>query len=418
MAEAPFRGTPGTSPGAVLALIRSGEAQTRADVARLTGLSRTAVNARVAALRDLGLVLEGDLGPSTGGRPPVQLALDTGAGVVGAVALGRSRVQVGVCDLGGALLGHVEEPLDVTVGPDRVMALVVDRLRAVLTSVGRSPVDLRGIGCSMPGIVDRTAGASTATPLLPSWDGVPLAPYLSELGSPDTVPAVPAVPAVFDNDVLVLALSERDGHLRQHTDLVAVKASTGLGVAVVADGRILHGGRGAAGELGHARSAAADDLPCRCGERGCLETVAAGWALVQAMNDQGRSVGHVRDLVALVRSGDPVARTLVRDAGRRVGEVLATAVTLLNPTAVVIGGDMGPAYDTFAAGLRETLYANATAFATRDLAILESTHGEMAGLVGSGLLALEHVLSPAYVDATIGGRAASDASGQSRPLRS
>jgi predicted NBD/HSP70 family sugar kinase len=132
--------------------------------------------------------------------------------------------------------------------------------------------------------------------------------------------------------------------------------------------------------------------------------VAAGWALVQTMNERGSEVGHVRDLVALVRSGDPEARALVRDAGRRVGEVLATAVTLLNPTAVVIGGDMAPAYDTFAAGLRETLYANAPAFATRDLAILESTHGELAGLVGSGLLALEHVLSPAYVDRTLAGR--------------
>jgi predicted NBD/HSP70 family sugar kinase len=206
------------------------------------------------------------------------------------------------------------------------------------------------------------------------------------------------VPVLVENDVLVLALSERDGHLRRHSDLIALKASTGIGVGVVAGGRILRGGRGAAGELGHARSSAADDRPCRCGERGCLETVAAGWALVQEMNERGREVGHVRDLVALVRSGDPEARSLVRDAGRRVGEVLATAVTLLNPTAVVIGGDMGPAYDTFAAGLRETLYANATALATRDLEILESTHGELAGLVGSGLLALEHVLSPAYVD--------------------
>ncbi len=218
---------------------------------------------------------------------------------------------------------------------------------------------------------------------------MPLAPYFAALAD---------VPVVVDNDVLVLALSEEDGHLQQHRDLVALKASTGVGVGVVADGRILHGGRGAAGELGHARSAAADDLPCRCGERGCLETVAAGWALVQTMNERGREVGHVRDLVALVRAGDPEARTLVRDAGRRVGEVLATAVTLLNPTAVVIGGDMAPAYDTFAAGLRETLYANATSYATKDLAILESTHGEMAGLVGSARLALEHVLDPAYVD--------------------
>jgi predicted NBD/HSP70 family sugar kinase len=315
--------------------------------------------------------------------------------VVGAVALGRSRVQVGICDLTGVVLAHVEEPLDVTVGPDQVMTLVVDRIRAVLWELGRTVADLRGIGMSMPGIVDRERGASTATPLMPSWEGVPLAPYLSDLAPADHVPAV------FDNDVLVLALSERDGHLRQHTDLVALKASTGLGVGVVTGGRVLHGGRGAAGEIGHARSAAADDRPCRCGERGCLETVAGGWALVQEMRERGRDVGHVRDLVALVRTGDPEARTLVRDAGRRVGEVLATAVTLLNPTAIVIGGDMAPAYDTFAAGLRETLYANATAFATRDLAILESTHGEMAGLVGSGLLALEHVLSPAYVDRVV-----------------
>ncbi len=378
------------SAGEVLALIRSGRARTRTDVAALTGMSRTAVNARVAALREAGLLTEDEDGPSTGGRPPTVLALDPSAGVVGAAALGRSRLQVGVCDLAGNLLGHDEEPLDVTVGPDDVMPLVAQRLRALLKRVRRKPSDLRAIGCSIPGTVDRDRGSSTATPLLPRWDGVPLAPYLRPLAD---------VPVLVENDVLVLALSERDGHLRQHDDLIALKASTGVGVGVVAGGRILHGGRGAAGELGHARSAAADDLPCRCGERGCLETVAAGWALVQTMNERGRDVGHVRDLVALVRAGDPEARAVVRDAGRRVGEVLATAVTLLNPTALVIGGDMAPAYDTFAAGLRETLYANAAAFATRDLAILESTHGELAGLVGSGLLALEHVLSPAYVDA-------------------
>lgn len=376
--------------GEVLALVRSGQAGTRADVARITGMSRTAVNARVSALVGAGLLAEGDLGPSTGGRRPTRLALDTSAGLVGAAALGRSRVQVGVCDLGGRLLGHDEHAMDVTAGPDQVMAVVVERLTALLERLGRSPAELRGVGCSIPGTVDPARGASVASTLLPAWEGVPLAPYVTPLAD---------VPVVVDHDVLVLALSERDGHLRTHTDLLALKASTGIGVGVVADGRIIRGGRGAAGELGHARSAAADGLPCRCGDRGCLETVAAGWALVQTMSEQGRTdIGHVRDLVDLVRAGDPDVRALVRDAGRRVGEVLATAVTLLNPTAVVIGGDMAPAYDTFAAGLRETLYAHATSYATAELAILESTHGEMAGLVGSGLLALEHVLAPAYVD--------------------
>ena len=111
------------------------------------------------------------------------------------------------------------------------------------------------------------------------------------------------------------------------------------------------------------------------------------------MQQHGRSVGHIRDLVDLALGGDPEGRRLIRESGRHIGEVLAGAVNLLNPDALVIAGDMSKAYDILVAGLRETVYGNATALATRELQILPSTHGDQSGVIGSAAMILDHVLS-------------------------
>jgi predicted NBD/HSP70 family sugar kinase len=109
----------------------------------------------------------------------------------------------------------------------------------------------------------------------------------------------------------------------------------------------------------------------------------------------------VRDLVALALQGDATARGLLRDSGRALGEVLAVAINLLNPAAVVIGGDMAAAFDFYVAGVRESVYRRAAPIATRDLRFLPATHGDRAGVVGCGALALDHVLAPAAVDARL-----------------
>ena len=111
--------------------------------------------------------------------------------------------------------------------------------------------------------------------------------------------------------------------------------------------------------------------------------------------------GHIRDLVDLALGGDPEARRLIRESGRHIGEVLAGAVNLLNPEALVIAGDMSKAYDILVAGLRETVYGNATALATRELQILPSTHGDQSGVIGSAAMILDHVLSARAVDAAL-----------------
>jgi predicted NBD/HSP70 family sugar kinase len=123
--------------------------------------------------------------------------------------------------------------------------------------------------------------------------------------------------------------------------------------------------------------------------------------LVHALQQQGRSVRNLRDVVEIAHGGDAEARRMIRDSGRYVGEVLAAAVNLLNPAVVVVAGDMAGAYEIFVAGLRETLYGNATAQATRTLEVMPATHGSQSGTVGGAAMVLDEVLSARAVDALV-----------------
>jgi predicted NBD/HSP70 family sugar kinase len=375
--------------GDLLELLRSGRARTRADLRRITGMSRTAVVARVSALADAGLLLLGEELASTGGRPPGSLVFNVDAGIVLAVAIGRSRTQLAAFDLGGTELGSASVDHEVGAGPEVVLRPVAAHL-ARLTAAHDRPV--LGVGVSLPGTVDPVRGVSLASPVIAGWDGVDLSPWLS---------AATDAPLHVGNDADVLALSERLGHAASYDDLLVLKASTGLGLGIIADGHVVSGHLGGAGEIGHVHVDAAAGRACRCGAEGCLETIAGGWALVAQCAESGREVHHVRELTSLALAGDPQAKALLRESGRLVGEVLATAITLLNPHAVVVGGDMAAAFDVYAAGLRESIYARSTTLATRDLQVLPSTYGDRAGLVGCAVMALDNALAPAAIDAML-----------------
>lgn len=384
--------------GELLELVRTGRAVTRSQLRALTGLSRTAVTARVSSLTAGGLLLIGEELASTGGRPPGALVFNKDAGVVLAVAIGRSRSQLAVLDLDGQELSSDSRDHEVGVGPDELLPSIAERLRGLLAGALPEPGDrpVLGIGLSLPGTLDPVRGLSIGSPVMSGWDGVELAPYFAEVAE---------APLFVANDADVLARSELLAGGGQLDDALVVKASTGLGLGIVADGRVLSGHLGAAGEIGHTTVDAAGDLPCRCGATGCLETIAGGWALVARMEAEsehsGQPVDHVRDLVALALQGDSFARGLLRDSGRELGEVLAVAINLLNPAAVVIGGDMAAAFDFYVAGVRESVYRRSAPLATRDLQFVPAAHGDRAGVVGCGALALDHVLAPVAVDARL-----------------
>lgn len=382
-----------TSAGDVFVLIRDLRDTTRAELGQLTGLSRTAVAARVAMLTEVGLVAESEQAPSTGGRPATMLTFDADAGLVLCVAIGISRTRMAVCNLAGEIVGTSDIDQEVALGPDDLMPDVVKRLDVLLQDHRSVPV--YGVGLSLPGPVDRVRGCSRDSPILPGWDGVDLRPYFAEL------PALAGVPVLMDNDANAIALGERGGELERLEDLLVLKASTGLGAGIISGGRLQRGAAQAAGEFGHNKTAAAEGLSCRCGDVGCLEAVAGGWALVHRLQQEGRSVRHMRDVVELVHEGDPEARRLVRDSGRHVGEVIAAAVNLLNPAVLVIAGDMAAAYDVFVAGLRETLYRNATAMATRELQVVPAAHGSHSAVIGTAAMVLDEVLNARAVDALL-----------------
>ena len=380
------------SAGDIYALIRSRRDITRAEIGQLTDLSRTAVSARVAALAARGLVIEHELAPSTGGRPAAFVSFNADAGIVLSAAIGRSRTRLAVCNLAGEILAATDIDQEPGLGPDDLMPDIVKRFDALLDDSGYRENRIYGVGVSLPGTVDQQHGGSLNSPIMSGWDGIPLPPYFAELTD---------APVVLDNDANVIALAERRGDRQAYDDLLVLKASTGLGAGIIAGGVLQRGSVQAAGEFGHIKTPAAVGVPCRCGDIGCLEAIAGGWALVRELKKCGRSVGHVRDVVELANSGDADARRMIRDSGRHVGEVLAGAVNLLNPAVLVVAGDMSGAYDIFVAGLRETLYGNATALATRVLQIVPSTHGNRSGVIGSATMVLDHVLGPSAIDAML-----------------
>src|SRR5258705_6125785 len=316
-----FRTSTPTSAGDIYAVIRHRRDITRTEIGQLTGLSRTAVSARVAALAARGLIIERELAPSRGGRPASFLTFNADAGVVLSAAIGRSRTRLAVCDLAGEIRATTDIDQDPGLGPDDLMPDVVKRLDALLDESGHRNEKIYGIGLSLPGTVDRERGCSRDSPIMAGWDGVPLPPHFAELT--DT-------PVILDNDANVIALAERRGDRQAFDDLLVIKASTGLGAGIIAGGVLQRGAVQAAGEFGHNKTPAAAGVPCRCGNTGCLEAIPGGWAPVRPLQADGRTLGHPADVVELANSGDADARRMIRDSGRHGGEVLAAAVDLLN----------------------------------------------------------------------------------------
>jgi predicted NBD/HSP70 family sugar kinase len=229
---------------------------------------------------------------------------------------------------------------------------------------------------------------------MPGWDGVSV---------PDAFAARhPGVPVLVDNDVNVMALGEYWTSWRHDVDdLLFVKVATGIGCGIVSGGELHRGADGTAGDLGHVQVPDAGDALCRCGNRGCVEAVASGGALARQLRKRGVEATDSRDVVALVRRGDPEATALVRQAGRLVGEVLAGAVNFFNPAVIVIGGDLAHAHEQFFAGVREVVYRRSTALATQHLQVARSRLDDRAGVIGCAVTVIERVLSPAAVDASL-----------------
>jgi glucokinase len=368
-----------------LQLLRDGAPRTRAQLAKSTGLARSTIAARVDELMRRGLIAPVADAVSTGGRPSSQFTLNPGARLVLAVDIGASHVTVALTDLAATVLAESSDPLDITLGPEAVLSHVVERARELLVTTKRSESEVGAIGIGVPGPVEHSTGTPVHPPIMPGWDRFDI---------PGWVGTHVDAPVLVDNDVNIMALGERSAAWPDVDHLVFVKVATGIGAGLISGGRLVRGAQGVAGDIGHIRVSRGDDVPCTCGNRGCLEALASGPAIARALRENGIDAADGNDVVALVKHGNIDAIQAVRQAGRDIGEVLTACVSLVNPSVIVMGGSMARVGEHLIAGVREAVYTRSIPLSTEHLAIVPSTAAEDAAVLGAAMLAIEHTLSP------------------------
>ncbi|WP_411155971.1 ROK family protein [Microbacterium sp. NIBRBAC000506063] len=202
------------------------------------------------------------------------------------------------------------------------------------------------------------------------------------------------VPVLVDNDVNILALGEQVTSMPTAKDLIFVKVATGIGAGIIAGGQLQRGAQGSAGDMGHVRVPHSPDSPHAPGEDRDLEDLASGSAIAASLRAAGLDVADSNGVVDLVRAGNTTAIEATRQAGRVVGEVLATVVNLLNPSTIVLGGSIARAGEHLLAGVREVVYRRSIPLATQHLAIVQSQAGERAAVIGAAIMVIREVLSP------------------------
>ncbi|WP_203137535.1 ROK family transcriptional regulator [Microbacterium sp. JZ31] len=380
------------SPGAgeIFQILRDGRARTKAEIALVTGLARSTVSSRVDALVASGLVHPAGEGISTGGRPPARVAFNPLAGVVLAVDLGATHATVALSDLSGRILASRTRALRIADGPEGVLDSVIAEGSQLLEAGAHTRAELVGVGIGVPGPVEYSTGRPTNPPIMPGWD---------RFDVPAFVQRTFEVPVLVDNDVNVLALGERAISWPHVDDLIFVKVATGIGAGIISGGELRRGAQGSAGDMGHVQVPYSHDSPRPPGDERDLEAIASGTAIASDLRSQGIDAAGSSDVVQLVRSGNPAAIAATRQAGREVGEVLATVVNMLNPSIIVIGGSVARAGEHLLAGVREVVYRRSIPLATQHLAIVQSQAGETSGVLGAAIMVVQHVLSPAVVDA-------------------
>lgn len=346
----------------------------------LTGLSRSTVNQRMDALIETDLLTPVGAGNSTGGRRPSRFAFHAGGRHILTAQIGASGLRVTLSDLTATILFERFADLAVTSGPE-VVLVQVETFFDELLAARAVRVPVAGIGIAVPGPVETGSSRVVSPPIMPGWAGYDIAGRFAHYD----------VPVLIDNDANAMALGEQRMLYPEARNLLMIKASTGIGSGIVLGGHVIHGAEGGAGDIGHITVAGADTdtanpPTCKCGRQGCAEAYAGGWALMRDMNAEGRQLRDLQEFVDLVRVGDPLAVRLAMRASRIIGDLVAGAVNLLNPSHVVIGGMLVQAEETLLSGIRQAVYNRCMPLSTRTIRIEASRLAPHAGNIGLSLM--------------------------------
>ena len=358
--------------------------------------SRSKTNALAAGLLDQGLLDEAGAQHSTGGRRAETLCVHGRIGVLIGVDIGATSLDIALLRPDLSLIARHSQEADVQAGPGPIMARLRALLPAMLAQNGIARDAVLAVGIGVPGPVNFAVGQLVNPPLMPGWDSYAIRDDLREILD---------APVFVDNDVNLMALGVLWRQRRQLENFLVIKVGTGIGCGIVCHGELYRGASGSAGDIGHICADPEGPL-CRCGNRGCVEAMAAAPAIVtmgleaaetgrspalaQRLSQHGRLLAS--DVGAACRDGDEAADAIVRRSGRLIGQVLAALVNFYNPSHIFIGGGVAAIGPMFLAAIRQSVNQRSLALSTRHLEITSAPLGPETGLIGAGVLAMREAL--------------------------
>jgi predicted NBD/HSP70 family sugar kinase len=374
-------GSPAALRGAnrtrILEALRRTGPTNQSELARITGLSRATVLNIVRELTQHGVVTiaEGGLG----GRRTVEVSFNRHAGVVVGIDFGQRHLRMAVADLAHDVLAEQHRILQLGHNAADDVRLVSNVLDELLATAGLARSDVLAAGMGLPAPVEPVTGEVGLPSILPGWIGVHAA---------ERVGAELRVPVVVDNDANLGAMAELTwGAAVGCTDMVYIKASTGIGAGLVIGGRLYRGAAGTAGEIGHMTIDESGPL-CRCGNRGCLESYAGSSALVEMLRHNHGPEITPQQLVERALDGEPGARQVLADTGRHIGIAVANLCNLVAPQLVVIGGELAQSGSVLLDPIQEMVERRSVPTAAQAAHIVTSALGDRAEVLGGVATAL------------------------------
>jgi len=387
-----------TAEAEVMRALRKNGQTSRSEIANITGWSRAKTSQEVNALIEKGYLVEAGEGISKGGRKPRLLRFNSQLGYVIGIDIGATSLEIALADINGTILNQVEEPADVRQPPEDFLGRCSELILEMVVAQGIHPQQILGIGVGVPGPVDFARGVLVAPPLMPDWENYPIRNFFKETFTSAFV--------VVDNDVNIMALGEqRSGDAANVDHFLVIKIGTGIGCGIMASRKIHRGSNGCAGDVGHICVDKQGPI-CRCGNRGCLEAMAAGPAIaekamqaaregkseiLQKMMDDNDGVLRPEDVNAACREGDEAALEIIRTSGQMIGDVLAGLVNFFNPSDIFIGGGIANFGNHLLIAIKRAVLRRSLPLATTNLSINFSRSGSDAGVLGAITLALEYL---------------------------
>ena len=368
----------------------------RSELAEQSGFSRSKANMATAALIERGMLDETGPQASSGGRRPETLLLSSEMGVLAAIDLGASSVDVALVAPDMTVLAHHAEAIEITEGPGVVLSRVKDILRDLRKRCNIRAEKVIGIGIGVPGPVEFDSGLLVAPPIMPGWEGFSIREYLRDEY---------AAPAFIDNDVNVMAMGELWRLHRKLPNFLVIKIGTGIGCGIVCNRMIYRGTNVSAGDVGHICVDPAGER-CHCGNQGCVEIMAAGPAIARQGAEAAKAgkspqlaqvlatngVITPEDVGQASRGGDVAANAIIKLSGKLIGQMLATVVNFFNPSHIFIAGGISHIGPMFLASIRQSIYQRSLPLSTRHLEILYAPLGDRAGVIGCAAMAFQETM--------------------------